>query len=693
MEKRSDFNFKDVLKESIENKGINLFEVDSEEEGATEEESEESETPDREEAEKKKESIFSRLSTGIKKAFSMADKVNDAGGAARADNRFGQYGWKDGKLPSINPPSEGVYITMDGAPVTVDFRDPEDKEGVQDFLKIGTAGAYDNASRQRGIYDAITGYAIVKAYRQQISGAGGDGGGDGGGDDGGPSTEGDDDHIPLRKYPQAREPKVNPETGEAEIDPETGEPKTVRKAPLIAKLGKAGADQHAINTVIRSLVKQFDANNVPWTESNQKALKNTIFLLEREAGIAAAADSIIPSDEEEVSEEKPKEYEYFIDDYNAVLRSPIGPGQTLDKAIFNRKEYKKYAGKAGFKNPKDAAVKKKLIGDFANFLGPFKYEGQFLEEAATRGDDNIDKVFREEAKISLLDKDKLPQLKSAWNKIKSGTGSSAKNGAYIIISSLSNDHLTIGRVFEAILRNIKRKEIEPEEPEEETEEETEEEVEEETPKEKLRFDEVPALFRKFWNKMSKGKLGSADDAWKNLPSGKAGRTRQNVVEAEDSETPRSVDTFGSESSELTKVSWFKLQQDAPNTVSDKDLVLHNFEPLGTGDKERLSKLKGFTGALMNKMKQNVSGRAAAEKGFGDKAYKAGDKKIRLSTMNQQLQTIDPPLEKAARSKILKIVQQHIKPYLKKHGLSLSENQVNKLTRTLVERYSQNENKK
>ena len=457
MEKRSDFNFKDVLKESIENKGINLFEVDSEEEealeDAPEEGSEESGTPDREEAENKKESIFSRLSTGIKKAFSMADKVNDAGGAARADNRFGQYGWKDGKLPSINPPSEGVYITMDGAPVTVDFRDSEDKEGVQDFLKIGTAGAYDNASRQRGIYDAITGYAIVKAYRQQISGGGGNGGGGNGGGGGGnggggggegpgepPVTPGDSGPIPIFKNIKGKGAK---EGGSS------------LQSVLQNWINKNGGDfdrkalQAAVRQIVQDISKQMKANQIEVQEAVRVFEDRLNLLAERSNPEKEfTADNIQAAEEDD-----------GISDENIqALDSYLSANRGAYKAL------KEYISERGVFDEEEAI-------DLA-----FSAYEELKEGKLAKGREQI---------LNLLDKGKISEaarvallfLKKAADQLKKIKKSHQKEsglGQQQTSESLANHAGSYVKLYDVGTQVVDKYLEEPEEPEEEPEEKPEE---------------------------------------------------------------------------------------------------------------------------------------------------------------------------------------------------------------------------
>ena len=94
--------------------------------------------------------------------------------------------------------------------------------------------------------------------------------------------------------------------------------------------------------------------------------------------------------------------------------------------------------------------------------------------------------------------------------------------------------------------------------------------------------------------------------------------------------------------------------------------------------------KASTGAEETAAAQAAAGEKAAEKGFGDKAYKQGDGKIRISTLNQQLKTIDPQADQGERKKALNLVQKHLKPYLKINNLKLSESEIRNFTNQIVE---------
>ena len=87
-----------------------------------------------------------------------------------------------------------------------------------------------------------------------------------------------------------------------------------------------------------------------------------------------------------------------------------------------------------------------------------------------------------------------------------------------------------------------------------------------------------------------------------------------------------------------------------------------------GDPEHAAKTPGSKsdiGAEKTAAAQAAAGAAAAKEPMKD-----GE--IRISALNQQLKTISPPADDKTRKIALNVVQKHLTPYLKKHGLKLSE---------------------
>lgn len=86
--------------------------------------------------------------------------------------------------------------------------------------------------------------------------------------------------------------------------------------------------------------------------------------------------------------------------------------------------------------------------------------------------------------------------------------------------------------------------------------------------------------------------------------------------------------------------------------------------------------------------------AAAQAAAGEKATERGTEPekgtIKISTMNQQLRTIDPPIDDATRKKTMNVVRQHLAPYLKKHGLRLSEQQLKEFKLKLLQEFQKRE---
>jgi len=245
------------------------------------------------------------------------------------------------------------------------------------------------------------------------------------------------------------------------------------------------------------------------------------------------------------------------------------------------------------------------------------------------------------------------------------------------------------------------------------EDEVEEEpTPEEEPKEKLRFDVVPDLFVQMWNRVTgtdNKKAGgiSAKDAWERLPSGKVGRKVQTIREVEGTATGvgsaagRSTEKFGkqfrydkdtqaTEDVELTKVGWFKVQQDAPRRTSDKDLMTHNFDPIGSGEQDIRSGLRAFVGALMNKMRQYAKGGAGETTRRQGKSGTINAKAVVGTRLKQGGIDLKNPKGAALQQKMQKVIHDFIKKNLKRVGKTekditvIAENA--ELRRQLVEVY-------
>jgi hypothetical protein len=91
--------------------------------------------------------------------------------------------------------------------------------------------------------------------------------------------------------------------------------------------------------------------------------------------------------------------------------------------------------------------------------------------------------------------------------------------------------------------------------------------------------------------------------------------------------------------------------------------MDNYKQLKTST----SKSKTELGAEKTSTAQDAAAQAAVDRGI-----KPEKGTVKLSTLNQQLKTIDPPADDKTRKIALRIVQQHLAPYMKKHGLKFSE---------------------
>ena len=263
---------------------------------------------------------------------------------------------------------------------------------------------------------------------------------------------------------------------------------------------------------------------------------------------------------------------------------------------------------------------------------------------------------------------------------------------------------------------------------------------EEKPKEKLRFDIVPDLFVQMWNRVTgtdNKKAGgiSAKDAWERLPSGKhgrkvqtigwnpdAGRKKKKIKEEDDKLSKhkprfvgmgtshdkkevegdrRSTEKFGwerersafgktPEKAEMTKIGWFKIQQDAPVLTDDKDLMTHNFKPMGTSEQDIRSGLRAFVGSLMTKMRQYAKGGAGETTRRQGKSGTINAKAVVGTRLKQGGIDLKNPKGAALQQKMQKVIHDFIKKNLKRVGKTekditvIAENA--ELRRQLVEVY-------
>lgn len=124
------------------------------------------------------------------------------------------------------------------------------------------------------------------------------------------------------------------------------------------------------------------------------------------------------------------------------------------------------------------------------------------------------------------------------------------------------------------------------------------------------------------------------------------------------------------------------------------------------EKDGFKKLKKIEAELAtpetkgDKNTADAQAAAAAKKARGDKktadtqaqaaaaAKKRGLKPeqgtIKISTLNQQLQSINPPVNRQQRIKALNLVQNFLKPYLKMYNLKLSESAIKRFTEAIIE---------
>ncbi len=525
------------------------------------------------------------------------------------------------------------------------------------------------------------------------------------------------DPIPINKFP----PRKKDEDG----NPVDGK----RAQPLRSKLSKAGLNPQVINTVMRAITKQLTAQDVPFTESMKKQVASLVIerLLVKEIKNIMLSEKGNPDD--------------FTGQKDTPLTRPKRterPDQAVNGKYF-KAWLKKLRKKSGI-NFEPTAVRSAVDRVLAKAIGPTVG----ISEAATEDPSVIRYTDLHKA---------LMKVPYAGEQEGTLSADEADKLGKLIMNALQKDPKIAKQAnirFEMPGDGGEDDEPEKEDiPDELTIQNTdtwggegpvdlnvgydEKDPEPEPGPEHHKYGQVPDLFKKYWDKLTKGgksRVGdmSAEEAWKNLPSGKEGKKRQNVAEsllssqellhfaklanllearvnprasgADDNtvmpktgqgrgtsrkDLDRSVDKFGqgrkpakagygfddpeigagSDDYEITKASFFSLQDD-----------------------EKHSEMRSFVGALVNKLAQNVKGRDASKGGFGGDTFKQargekGGGTIKMSTMNQQLKANG--VDRKVRKQVMGLVQKHIQPYLKQHNIKLSESQVEQIFGTYVDK--------
>ena len=135
---------------------------------------------------------------------------------------------------------------------------------------------------------------------------------------------------------------------------------------------------------------------------------------------------------------------------------------------------------------------------------------------------------------------------------------------------------------------------------------------------------------------------------------------------------------------LTKVAWFKVQQDAPRMTSDKDLMTRNFDPRGSSDKEVVSGMKAFVGALMNKMKQYATGGSGETSRRQGKAGVVNTKNVVGTRLKQGGVDIKSPEGRKLQNRIQKVIRRFLRKNLQRIGKDVNLIAEQKVEDRLVE---------
>lgn len=514
------------------------------------------------------------------------------------------------------------------------------------------------------------------------------------------------DPIPINKFPPRKKDKDgNPIDGK-------------REQPLRSKLSKAGLNPQVVNTVMRAITKQLKAQNVPFTESMKKQVTSLVIerLLVKEIKNIMLSEKGNPDDftgQKDTPLTRPKRKErpdqavngkYFMAWLKKLRKkSGINFEPTATRSAVDRVLAKAIGPSVGISEAATEDPSVIRYTDLHKALMKVPYAG---EQEGTLSADEADKLGKLIMK-ALQEDPKIVKHANIRFEMPGDAGEDDEPEKEDIPDELTiqnTDTWPAGDPPDKVGLTVGYDEKDPDP---------------EPGPEHHKYGQVPDLFKKYWNKVTKNSKGepksrvgdmSAEEAWKNLPSGKEGRKRQNVAESllssqellhfaklanllearvnprasgadDDTVMPktgqgrgtsrkdldRSVDKFGqgrkpagtgSDDYEITKASFFSLQDD-----------------------EKHSEMRSFVGALVNKLAQNVKGRDASKGGFGGDTFKQargekGGGTIKMSTMNQQLKANG--VDRKIRKQVMGLVQKHLQPYLKKNKLKLSETQINQI---------------
>jgi len=458
--------------------------------------------------------------------------------------------------------------------------------------------------------------------------------------------------VPIMKYSKQ----------EKEKDPKTGNMK--RKKPLSHHLAKANLPKHVVNTVMRSIVKQLKHNNIPYTESMKRKAKQILIeelLLETGYKEITTSDGLkdivnkleITADSGPTKVSKKDFLKRFpgewplkgVSKQNRFLVAVNQDGEPRAYAIDKNSEKEAMAHiLSGEKMPEEPTGEQNYKENIEK-LEKSKYAELFKTEAdkfLNSGKGRIVQPFKKMI-AGLLDIVDDPEF--GPDMVVSSAGGSGKD--LTIAIALEN----LKKAYQSAGKKETQKEI---------------------------YNHLKAV-------PNIGKLELRNSAKKIIDVKiKSNNEPEDKGMPEDEGMPKDWITQGGTKEEWdalpTKEKFVFMKMD-PNKQS-------KFFKMSSEDRmEIYAQLKTTTDKPSKKVASDKETTDAQDRS-GDAATKKGLKpetgRIKISTLNQQLKTIDPPANDTERKGALNVVQKHLKPYLKMYNLKLSEAAMFRIAEAFIE---------
>ena len=244
--------------------------------------------------------------------------------------------------------------------------------------------------------------------------------------------------------------------GDKIADKKAGEERAIRTdeckkllAALQQKLNSQGVPKHLVRIVVRYVAAQLACNDCQLTEGTARQIKQILTEVEKKKAKSPTYTYSYPGGYEKFAE--------LMRNHTAFK----GKAGKPPKTFIDTDDYEKTLNKFGIKDVTESGLEKHF-DDLVNFLGPFRGEAFYKddEKKAQREREKAQKELGEETNLEkVFSKGGLgygvdrKEFLNAWNRLDS------KNGARIIIDSLTGNHKKIKAVAAEIISKAKRKAI------------------------------------------------------------------------------------------------------------------------------------------------------------------------------------------------------------------------------------------